>query len=170
MCPSVERLPERRDALPSLNDPPARSRSDRRLDAILVLAFALRVLYLLTANLDSSGRVGHAAHTWARFWKPSGEPVPLYGEGSDQYLIAVSDWYLYGLLALGLAAMAWMPGRAGPMHLVLSLTIVWVTLLHMVVLFGDSRFHFPLLPVLATLAGGLLASASTRTRRREIVP
>ena len=120
-----------------------------------------RELSLIVPRLRFLYRNGQAAYLWGRIVE-NGKAVPIFDPAWDQWLMTASDWHFYALLVMGLAGMITAPLRAARSHLVLSFTMAWFTVLHTVVLFGEPRFHFPLLPVLATLSGGGLAWVADR--------
>ena len=154
----------RRDDLPPDQREAAVSRDETWRAIQWVLDNPGRELSLILPRVAFLYRNGRAAYLWGRVVEGD-KTLPLYDPTWDERLMTASDWHFYALLVLGLAGMLTPRLRAAPWHLVLFFTIAWVTVLHGVVLFGDPRFHFPLLPVLATLSGGFLAWLAGRRSR-----
>jgi hypothetical protein len=102
---------------------------------------------------------------WGRRVSEDGrERQPLYDAQLDRVLLGVADWYFYALLAFGLLGVPWAWSRERSSSVVLPMTVLWLSALHGIVFFGDPRFHYPLLPVLALLASLPLCFVAERVR------
>jgi len=105
---------------------------------------------------------GHKALDWGRVHTPDGQRAPLLGPRADRVLRTAADLSYYVLL---LGAVIAVPvtlrsGSAAAYATLLAIAVVCV--IHAVVLFGDPRFHQPLLPLLSAMA----AAAPVRLPRR----
>jgi len=76
---------------------------------------------------------------------------------------ALVDGYYFAVLALALVGTRhFLGGDRGAV--LLPITVAWFTLMHAMLFFGSTRFHHPLLPVLALMAAGELVAWTGRAR------
>jgi hypothetical protein len=164
------------------------------LACVLAAAAAIRVGYVATANVEVSTGYqfdmsfyreagqrlaeggGYTFHDVPTAAWPPGYPAFIAAAHlmSDAPIATVQRWQvalgtLPCLLVVLIAALVAVPTalvRSCPSRLLLPITIAWLTALHAIVLFGDPRFHFPLLPVFAVLASETLVGGWLRVRDR----
>jgi hypothetical protein len=75
--------------------------------------------------------------------------VPSVGR---RFLEVLADAYFFAALVVGLLAVPAFVGRARPWHLFFLLAAIALAV-QPLIFFGDPRFHVPVLPFLAVLAG-----------------
>jgi 4-amino-4-deoxy-L-arabinose transferase-like glycosyltransferase len=129
-----------------------------------MLANPGRELLLIPQRWGALFRHGHPGLEWALPRGPGAlldagaPPRVLVSERADRGLALASDVLFFALLALAAAGVPGTLARGGAGALALPLTVAYVMLLHGVLLYGEPRYHAPLLPVLAVLAArGLFA-------------
>ena len=151
-------------ALPQPQREVAEMQAGLREGLAWMLANPGRELALVPQRWLELFRHGHAGLEWARPLGGGAEPVPdrprptLVSEDWDRRLAWLSDVTFYALLALAAVGIPGTRARGGAGALALPLTVAYVMLLHGVLLYGEPRYHAPLLPVLAVLAArGLFA-------------
>jgi hypothetical protein len=93
-------------------------------------------------------------------WSESLGRAPL--RRSDEFVL-LGDVYWYPVLALALASIAVVP-RTREMAALWALLVAWVAL-H-AAFHGEPRYHVPMTPVLAVLAGSVIASGALKLRAR----
>jgi hypothetical protein len=90
---------------------------------------------------------------------------PVLNPGTKRSLAGVADWYFFVTLALaapGLLALARAPNRPqGTLVLTAALALLIVPLL----LWGNPRFHMPLVPFIALSAAGTARAAAGAVSR-----
>jgi hypothetical protein len=91
----------------------------------------------------------------------AGRALVLVSPRADEALAGVANWYFHTLLALAVFGLS-VARRSGPGALLICYMVVYFTLLHTLVFFAEPRFHAPLVPLLAMLAG---AGMTSRCRR-----
>jgi 4-amino-4-deoxy-L-arabinose transferase-like glycosyltransferase len=142
----------------------AEMRAGLREGLAWMLANPGRELMLVPQRWLALFRHGHPGLEWAQPLRDASEPAAdesartLFGEPWDRGLALLSDVTFYALLALAAAGVPGTIARGGAGALALPLTVAYVMFLHGVLLYGEPRYHAPLLPVLAVLAArGLFA-------------
>jgi len=110
---------------------------------------------------------GRSAFTWGRrAGEGRGNFEALFPGIWDGAFWRAADLHFFVMLVAALVAVPTALVRSCPSRLLLPITIAWLTALHAIVLFGDPRFHFPLLPVFAVLASETLVRGWISVRDR----
>jgi 4-amino-4-deoxy-L-arabinose transferase-like glycosyltransferase len=159
-------------ALPQPEREVAEMQAGLREGMAWMLAHPGRELALVPQRWLELFRHGHAGLEWARPLgggaETSAEQRPratLVSEDWDRRLAWLSDVSFFALLALAAVGVPGALARGGAGALALPLTVAYVMLLHGVLLYGEPRYHAPLLPVLAVLAArGLFGLPRLRRR------
>ena len=119
-----------------------------------MLSHPLEEASLVPARIRCLYHDGHSAMRWDRRQDPTAPPgthVPLLGARWDPILTRLADLHFFAVLGLAvfgtLRARSWHGAAA-----LVPLFVLLTTALHGLLLFGDPRFHVPLLPFLCLLA------------------
>jgi 4-amino-4-deoxy-L-arabinose transferase-like glycosyltransferase len=98
-------------------------------------------------------------------WNEHNGDAPIFSARTKSTLTTIFDGYYYVCAALALAFLGnGLLQRKGWAHILVLIVIYW-TAVH-VVFFAEPRFHAPLLPFVALLAGSAVVSALTSARER----
>ncbi|HVN38507.1 MAG TPA: glycosyltransferase family 39 protein [Myxococcota bacterium] len=144
--------------------PPALEVETMRAETSRALAYMLHhpqeELALVPARIRCLYHDGHSAMRWGRYREAGAmawEWNPLISATWDAWITRVSDLHFFALLGLAGVGLFQRRSWAGASAFV-PLVVVFTTALHAVVLFGDPRFHIPLLPFISLLAASPLSS------------
>lgn len=119
-----------------------------------------RELELMPQRFAAFYRGDRGALVWNRVDNPNGERA-ISLDAADSWGI-VSDAYYYAVLGVALFALPFWLRRSRGQHLLLWGPIAIYSAMWFFLFVGESRYHVPLLPVFALLAGVGLAAVSQR--------
>jgi 4-amino-4-deoxy-L-arabinose transferase-like glycosyltransferase len=144
----------------------AEMRAGLREGLAFILAHPGRELALVPQRWRELFRHGHAGLDWSRPRRAPGTRAPeagappraLLGERADVAVERVADLTFYALLLFAALGVPGALAQGSAAAKALPLAVAYLLFFHGVILYGEPRYHAPLLPVLAVLAARGLAS------------